>query len=1058
MKRIRFLLTWFMVFTCIGFTEAAPVSKTDALARAKTFMKDRGIAFNENVKVTEGPRKVSAGIVETPYFYVFNNDNDQGFVIVSGDDRTKPIIGYSDKGHFDMDLVNEYDGSLFSVFKEEIDMMDKNGNYPKYVNKTSTPTTYPVRPLLTTEWNQEAPFNANIPKKSGQNCMVGCCAVSFAQLVYYYRSRLDAKLSVAIPGYTASSVTAPTIPAGTAFNWNNMCEVADGTQTSTQMANTSKFLSYCAIAFKSVFGLEVTTASANSTLSIANKYFKFTSSNTGFVSRSGYSYDRWKQMMLDELYQGRPIPYIANASSSIGHYFIVDGFDGNDFFHVNWGWGGYCNGFFSLSVLNSDLPDNIDAYVGEKSYLTNTKALFDLQPIKGYNNEVDNTILKATVSSASGTSAAVQFVNLNSKTESYYLGLGYLDANGNIQLLKQNGTSPVSIESNKYVVAKFTLAASDFTALKLAKGTYKLFPICKMKGTDEWEICDRVVDSNYIKAVYSSTVALSIATSNTELSISEISFTGSRIAGQSQPVVVSVKNNGEDFYGYVSLYASTTTSMGSKKSTALIYVPSGKTTNVLLSFKPGTAGTYNVWAVAGSTQGSSKVTIAAASSSRCLQLLKESDIHLDFVKSGKTVIGTTLKGKIDLYNKANAPFYGDVVVTLYYLKSSWVSLPRECITTVNIPSKEYGTVDFEFDELNPGTTYALVTKYGDRTYIAYGYLSTKYYVTKAVMTYNGAGELKPIEPSSTITLGADVAVADFTGLSSTVTKVVPSSNPNALYYLGASDKVITGLSGKNVVKGNVADKISLTDGYPFYTHKDITAKTISYTRTSKLGTNGKNGWQTIVLPFAASSVTCNGKQLDWFKAANDQYKNFWLKEFKAIEGYNTVCFDYVNKFEANRPYLYAVPGSAWGEANNLVGKPVVFSATNVTLYHQPLAVIGSNVYNFRGSYVQQKLANTYYLNSDGSKFVYGNNTVYPFRGYFIATDADKTQPYEELNIGVFEEETDGIMMPFAGEGEVVSVYNLNGVKVGETKVIGSKIDISSLPKGVYVVNGKKLIK
>ena len=205
-------------------------------------------------------------------------------------------------------------------------------------------------------------------------------------------------------------------------------------------------------------------------------------------------------------------------------------------------------------------------------------------------------------------------------------------------------------------------------------------------------------------------------------------------------------------------------------------------------------------------------------------------------------------------------------------------------------------------------------------------------------------------------------------------------------------------------------------------------------------------------------MTCNGKSLDWFRAANDTYKNFWLKEFRAIEGYKTVYFDYVQQFEANRPYIMAVPGNAWGEANNLVGKPMVFSASNATLYHQTYAIVGSDLFKFRGSYTQQKLANTYSLNSTGGKFVLGTNTIYPFRCYFIASDNDKLEDYNELNIGVFEEESDGIFTPFAMEGETVSVYNLNGVKVGQTKVVGSKIDVDNLPKGVYIIKGKKFIK
>ena len=92
MKTIKLLMTWILAFSFVGLAGAAPISRTEALAQAKAFMQKKGISFNESVKVTEGPRMVSAGNVQNPYFYVFNNDNDEGFVIVSGDDRTTPII------------------------------------------------------------------------------------------------------------------------------------------------------------------------------------------------------------------------------------------------------------------------------------------------------------------------------------------------------------------------------------------------------------------------------------------------------------------------------------------------------------------------------------------------------------------------------------------------------------------------------------------------------------------------------------------------------------------------------------------------------------------------------------------------------------------------------------------------------------------------------------------------------------------------------------------------------------------------------------------------------
>ena len=50
------------------------------------------------------------------------------------------------------------------------------------------------------------------------------------------------------------------------------------------------------------------------------------------------------------------------------------------------------------------------------------------------------------------------------------------------------------------------------------------------------------------------------------------------------------------------------------------------------------------------------------------------------------------------------------------------------------------------------------------------------------------------------------------------------------------------------------------------------------------------------------------------------------------------------------------------------------------------------------------------------------------------------------------------MMPFAAEGEMVDVYNLNGVKVATVRVNNGSINLDGLQKGIYIINGHKLIK
>ncbi len=1075
MKRNVLILLMFFMVAAQGV--AAPVSRTVARVRAQAFFEDKGIAVTRQLEESEGPRRVASLTKQvTPCYYVFNNGEDGGFVIVSGDDRTLPVIAYADKGHFSEQEMPENLRAMLDGYEMEMEALNSTvvaetvTSGPRH---TKTPTRNPVYPLMSTQWGQSSPYNNSCPTLPGSStkCKVGCTGVALAQLLYYYRDRVASKLSQTIPGYTCSTswsgkrIAVPSVAKGTVINWNNMYDKYDGKQTSTQLTNVANLLKYCAISLKSEFRAGdgyYTTALLSNTLVSLFGYFGFTSTYKQALNRSAYSYEQWKNMVVDELSQGRPLIYYGYSKDGAGHVFIVDGYDGGDLFHVNWGWDGMYNGYFALSILDPYDISGASSKISTTSYISDQKAFFNLQPSQGYTNENDETNLTALINTASSSVASVTYTNNTDAARQYNLGLGYYDTKGNMQLLKAYSSSAVTLNSGSSTTVKYTLAASDFTAAKLAKGTYKVYPVCKLKNDDEWMECEQSTSSYYIKAVYSTSVALSIASNTPSLTVSGVSVEGSCVKGVEQPVVATVTNTGGDFFGTLYLFASTTSTKGSAKASTQLHIPAGKTVNISMKFKPTSAGTYNLWITNSSTGSnvlaSSTVKIVSLSSSRNITVTA---VTLDNVKSGKTVYGTTLKGVATLKNSLSVPYNDGLYVQLYSGSTSkgWYPTSQKVLNHIKVPAGKTFSLPFEFSGLDTSTSYALVFKYADNSYLPSNYIFYPYNVTKAVMAYTESGELKGMEPLATLTVGSDVLAVDLTGMQSVVKKVVPSSNPNTLYFIGANEAVISGLSGKNVVKGNVAEKIALTDGYGFYTPYDITAKSITYTRKPAIGSTGADGWAGMILPFAATSVKCDGKTIDWFKAADDENKSFWLKEFVAIEGYNTVCFNHVQKMEACRPYIISVPGNKWGNEYNLVGKSLVFSATDATLYAKPLPMTGSDVYNFRGTFTQQKLSGIYALDSKGAYFVYGTATVKPFGCYFISTSTDPTD-VNMLNIGSYDpnEMTDAILMPFAHEEEIVDVYNLNGVKVDRVKVVNGRVDIGSLPKGVYVVKGRKLIK
>ena len=301
---------------------------------------------------------------------------------------------------------------------------------------------------------------------------------------------------------------------------------------------------------------------------------------------------------------------------------------------------------------------------------------------------------------------------------------------------------------------------------------------------------------------------------------------------------------------------------------------------------------------------------------------------------------------------------------------------------------------------------------------------------------------------------ADAAVVDLRG-QSIVTSVTPNANPNTLYLMDDVLFTPAGLESANVVKGSTAKRIILTDGYGFYTPINFTAQQISYQRTFAQGlTADWKGWNTIVLPFDVQTVQVDGASIDWFRSTTDKGKQFWLYAFTG-DAPGEVTFSHADALQAYTPYIVSVPGNAWGSKYDLTGKTITFKGTNAAIKAEtPVALSGAN-YIFKGGLGQQSLSNVYALDAEGQNFAMtATATVAPFRAYF-APSTRSTQA-TALSIAFADgNEATAISAPTAdgtGRAATDAVYNLNGQKVG------TRAQWESLPRGIYIVNGKKISK
>ena len=301
------------------------------------------------------------------------------------------------------------------------------------------------------------------------------------------------------------------------------------------------------------------------------------------------------------------------------------------------------------------------------------------------------------------------------------------------------------------------------------------------------------------------------------------------------------------------------------------------------------------------------------------------------------------------------------------------------------------------------------------------------------------GTVSTMATAASLVTPSDALALDLTGVSG-VTSVTPNSNPNTLYFVGAT--VPSGLENSNVVKNSFAETLDLRDGYAFYSPYSLYSKTASYTRRFNLGADGTNGWSTIVVPFNVNTVKQGAKVLDWFHSASDTDKQFWLKAFGG-DGISQVVFTYVAKLAANTPYIIAVPGSRWA-ANDLTNKDITFEGSG---YIRPsfMSIHQEGFYhNFNATTVNEAVTNCYVLNNSGSKFTKSTTTVEPFRAYFVSRAAADSYS-EYLTIGSDDGETTGIQTMDNEQLTIDNYYDLQGRQV------------ATPTKGLYIIGGKKVV-
>lgn len=286
--------------------------------------------------------------------YIFSSENS--FVIVSADDRAKPVIGYSNENPFVIKGGNTNVNYWLNQINEEIQYaIDNDIEATEDIKKEWNMLVKGVKPeaknrsavdaLLTTKWNQNEPFNGMCPGGS----MTGCGATAMAMVMKYWNWPAQ---GVGANSYYENDYGNISVNfSATTYDWENMTDEYDYASTQVEKDAVATLMYHCGVSINMDYGIEASAAYPDDVKFALVDHFNYKSSINDHV-KDDYTESEWTWLLKDELDASRPVLYNGWDIYGGGHSFVCDGYDENDYFHFNWGWGGYCDGYFVIGGLS----------------------------------------------------------------------------------------------------------------------------------------------------------------------------------------------------------------------------------------------------------------------------------------------------------------------------------------------------------------------------------------------------------------------------------------------------------------------------------------------------------------------------------------------------------------------------------------------------------------------------------------------------------------------------------------------------------------------------------
>ena len=350
----RILLVIFALLLGISALQAKPVDVSTAQRLGLSFIQHKAMFAKNEVNNLElaYTYRATNGMVTA---YVFNFEG--GFVVVAADDCSSPILGYSDCGNFNYETAPDGLRFMLDEISHGIEItvqQDKpvpSDIFCRWKNLETYGMMHPekgqvvIGPLVQQRWDQGAPFNMYVPS----GCPTGCVATAMAQLMKYWEWPVQ---GTSEHSYQWHNQTLSANFGETTYEWDNMIDYYNnGAGTPEQKQAVATLMYHCGVSVNMDYEYDGSGAFSENVPDAINSYFSYSEYAT-HIPRSG-SYNDWIALLKSNIDQHIPL-YYSGQSSEGGHAFICDGYDADDLFYFNWGWGGSSNAFILIDGEHFD--------------------------------------------------------------------------------------------------------------------------------------------------------------------------------------------------------------------------------------------------------------------------------------------------------------------------------------------------------------------------------------------------------------------------------------------------------------------------------------------------------------------------------------------------------------------------------------------------------------------------------------------------------------------------------------------------------------------------------